>query len=185
LEEQGFEISNIVGSLRLERELDLQALSSDLENTDYHLETYPSMIYRGVPYNSVSVLTPSSGRLAIVGAKIKEDLLTGTQHFLDALRDFGIDVEKTVDDLTSQNIVSTIDLGVELDLAVVAVALELENTEYEPKQFPGLIYRSFVNATVLIFTSGKCVITGAKTYSEVLEARDEVVNRLEEIGVEF
>lgn len=185
LEEEGLTISNLVGSLRIERQLDLSPLSSDLENTDYHPETYPSMIYRPFPEeNSVSVLTPSSGRLAIVGAKTKQELTEGTQKFLDELANLGIEVDKTVDDLLTQNVVANYELGIELDLSVVAISLELENIEYEPEQFPGLIYRTDDNATILVFGSGKVVITGAKTYFEVVQARDEIVNTLKEIGVE-
>jgi transcription initiation factor TFIID TATA-box-binding protein len=185
LEEEEIELSNLVGSLRLERELDLLTLSADLNNTDYHPETYPSMIYRVSNLNSVSVLTPSSGRLAIVGAKSKEELLEGTQQFIDELKDLGIEVDKTTEEINSQNIVATTELGIELDLQVVAVSLGLENVEYEPEQFPGLIYRSSGNATVLIFASGKCVITGAKTYDEVVDAKKETISKLEDIGVEF
>jgi transcription initiation factor TFIID TATA-box-binding protein len=39
----------------------------------------------------------------------------------------------------------------------------LESTEYEPEQFPGLIYRpSDFDAVLLIFATGKVVITGSK-----------------------
>lgn len=185
LEESGFILNNLVGSLRLGRQLDLEALSSDLENTEYHPATYPSMIYR--PFGdekSVSVLTPSSGKLAIVGAKSKQDLIQGTEIFLKNLQNLNIVVESSTDNILIQNIVANYDLSVELDLSVMALALDLENIEYEPEQFPGLIYRTSNNSTVLVFGNGKCVITGADSYKKVIDSRDEVIEKFQDIGIE-
>lgn len=53
------------------------------------------------------------------------------------------------------------DLGQPVDLSAVSILLGLESTEYEPEQFPGLIYRPQESPFVLlIFASGKVVITG-------------------------
>ena len=53
------------------------------------------------------------------------------------------------------------DLGQEVDLSKMSILLGLESTEYEPEQFPGLIYRPPESPFVLlIFASGKVVITG-------------------------
>ena len=41
------------------------------------------------------------------------------------------------------------------------VALRMEHVEYEPEQFPGLIYRGDTG-TALIFSSGKVILTGFK-----------------------
>lgn len=185
LSNDGITLNNIVGSLRLDRQFDLDVLSADLENTEYHPETYPSMIYR--PYGeekSVSVLTPRSGKLAIVGAKSKQELTRGVEIFFDNLENLNISVKSSTDEILIQNIVASYDLNVELDLSVVALALDLESVEYEPEQFPGLIYWTDSSSTVLIFRSGKSVITGAKTYEQVLNSRDEIIEKLRDIGIE-
>ncbi len=53
------------------------------------------------------------------------------------------------------------DLGHEVNLEALAIALGLEHTEYEPEQFPGLIYRpTQYEVTLLIFASGKIIIGG-------------------------
>lgn len=178
-------VVNLVGSLRLDRELDLGPLAQDLENTSYHPETYSSMIYRPKEDGSLSVLTPSSGKLAIVGATTKEELIWGTQDFLDELKELGIQTGKTTDDILIQNIVATFEIERELDLSAVSIALGLENTEYEPEQFPGVVYRGTNNSTILIFNSGKFVITGSKNYFEVVRARDHIIDVLANVGVEI
>jgi len=61
-----------------------------------------------------------------------------------------------------QNIVASSNLNFRVNLDVLAI--ECENTEYEPEQFPGLIFRLDEPKTVmLIFRSGKIIVTGAKT----------------------
>ena len=63
---------------------------------------------------------------------------------------------------TLQNIVSTVNLGVPLDLK--KIALHARNAEYNPKRFAAVIMRiRDPRTTALIFSSGKMVCTGAKS----------------------
>ena len=51
------------------------------------------------------------------------------------------------------------------------MALQLENTEYEPEQFPGLVYKlEDPTATFLLFSNGKLVCTGTKNKNELDES---------------
>ena len=66
----------------------------------------------------------------------------------------------------SRTLVASTSLGDELDLQ--SIALGLDGAEYEPEQFPGLIYRLKQPKTaILLFRSGKVVCTGAKSMNEV------------------
>jgi len=83
-------------------------------------------------------------------------------------------------EITIQNIVASGDLGVTVNLELTAMTLE--NSLYEPEQFPGLIHRMRNPKTViLIFGSGKIVITGAKFEEQVPEAAKKIMNRLHEL----
>ncbi len=85
-------------------------------------------------------------------------------------------------EITIQNIVASGDIGVSIDLE--KAILVLENSMYEPEQFPGLIYRMRNPKTVvLIFGSGKIVITGAKFEEQVPEAAIKVRDRLIELDL--
>jgi len=54
---------------------------------------------------------------------------------------------------------------------------------YEPEQFPGLIHRmSDPHVVLLIFSSGKMVITGAKREQEVYDAVAKIYKILKELG---
>ena len=83
-----------------------------------------------------------------------------------------------------QNMVATSDLGVEFNMNEVAVGLGLENVEYEPEQFPGLVYRvEEPKAVILVFGSGKIVCVGARSTEDVLKAVEKVSEELTRLGV--
>ena len=83
-----------------------------------------------------------------------------------------------------ENVVASTSLGRELDLQKIALALE--GAEYEPEQFPGLIYRLKEPKTAtLLFRSGKVVCTGAKSLEQVKMAISKVAKQIEAAGVKI
>jgi transcription initiation factor TFIID TATA-box-binding protein len=55
------------------------------------------------------------------------------------------------------------------------LALQLENTEYEPEQFPGLVYKLVEpTATFLLFSNGKLVCTGTKNKEQLEESMKQL-----------
>ena len=72
-----------------------------------------------------------------------------------------------------ENIVASAHLGVRVPLEKIIE--NIEGTEYEPEQFPGLVYRiKDPKAAMLIFASGKIVCTGARTIADVRKAVEKV-----------
>jgi len=60
----------------------------------------------------------------------------------------------------------------------------LENIEYEPEQFPGLVYRiKEPKVAMLLFGSGKIVCTGARKVSDVSVAVDKLSKELSSLGL--
>src|SRR5256884_661963 len=81
-----------------------------------------------------------------------------------------------------ENVVASTSLGEELDLQ--AIALALGGAEYEPEQFPGLVYRIDVpKVVVLLFGSGKLVCTGARKPSDVEQAVEKITEELKAAGL--
>ena len=65
-----------------------------------------------------------------------------------------------------ENVVASTSLASELDLQ--SISLALDGAEYEPEQFPGLIYRlKDPKTAILLFRSGKVVCTGGKSMRQV------------------
>mmetsp|Transcript_3466 Transcript_3466/g.8176 ORF Transcript_3466/g.8176 Transcript_3466/m.8176 type:complete len:200 (-) Transcript_3466:3350-3949(-) len=80
-----------------------------------------------------------------------------------------------------QNIVSTVELNMILDLK--KIALRAKNSEYNSKRFHALIMRSRdPKATALIFKSGKMVCTGAKNENKGKEAIAKFVRAIKQAG---
>ena len=69
-----------------------------------------------------------------------------------------------------------------LNLSNLTFHLPFDKVEYEPEQFPGLIYRlDYPKVVCLIFSSGKMVITGARTKSDFFEAVQFIQDELADL----
>ncbi len=82
------------------------------------------------------------------------------------------------------NVVIAADLKVRLTLDKIAIALD--NAPYDPENFPGLIYRIEANnkkVTILMFNSGKLIITGIKSSKEAKKYIEELRKTLKSIGI--
>ena len=65
-----------------------------------------------------------------------------------------------------ENIVASANLNVELDL--FSIAMNVNNVEYEPEQFPGAIMRlKEIGTTLLLFKNGKVICSGAKSEEQI------------------
>jgi len=81
-----------------------------------------------------------------------------------------------------ENVVASVTMNQSIDLD--AISGNVPGVEYNPEQFPGLVYRlSKPRTATLIFSSGKMVCTGAKHEDEVKVAVDKIHLQLKELGV--
>ncbi|MEF8779461.1 MAG: TATA-box-binding protein [Haloferacaceae archaeon] len=175
-------IENVVASTGIGQELDLQSVAMDLEGADYDPEQFPGLVYRTRSPKSAALIF-RSGKIVCTGAKSTEDVHESLNIVFDKLRELEIPVDEEPE-ITVQNIVTSADLGTSLNLNAIAIGLGLENIEYEPEQFPGLVYRlEEPDVVALLFGSGKLVITGGKEPSDAAAAVDVITGRLEELGL--
>jgi len=76
-----------------------------------------------------------------------------------------------------ENIVASANLKVELDL--FNIAMEVDNVEYEPEQFPGAIMRlKDIGTTLLLFKNGKVICSGAKSEAQIARSIKAAVKLL-------
>ena len=79
-----------------------------------------------------------------------------------------------------ENIVAS--AKIEGKLKLDTIAYKLENSEYEPEQFPGLVYRmADPKVAFLLFGSGKIVCTGGRTIKDVNIAVEKVYKKLKSL----
>ena len=174
-------IENIVASMALSDHFDLLHISSSLENADYDKNKFPGLVYR-IKDPKTAFLVFGSGKANCTGAKSIADVDTAIDILSEDLTKLGYTI--TSKDYTVQNIVAGASLDTELDLDAIAIGLGFENIEYEPEVFPGLVYRiKEPKVVVLIFRSGKLVITGAKTQKECEFAKMDVWQQLNNLGL--
>ncbi|MHA2143741.1 MAG: hypothetical protein ACXADD_19865 [Candidatus Thorarchaeota archaeon] len=80
-----------------------------------------------------------------------------------------------------ENIVASVVLNQRLDLDEIAAGMP--NVQYDPGDFPGLVYRLEKPKTAtLIFSTGNMVYTGAKSEKDVKRAVRKIVKSLNEAG---
>ena len=201
-------VVNVVASTRVAEELDLPDIAIQL-NCEYEPEQFPGVVYR-VADPKLAILMFRSGRAVCTGGKNEDNIHTGIERMINDLRSAGITTWDLEDvEIEVQNMVATYALHYpedyegtqkmdtqemkegdplaglprKLNLNNLTFHLPFDKVEYEPEQFPGLIYRlDYPKVVCLIFGSGKMVITGARHKDEILEAvqiiKDELADLL-------
>lgn len=176
-------IVNVVGSGKLGVELDVQAIAEDIDAAVVKLsgESYSNrVVYLREQEGGPMATLFRSGSYHITGASNVEQTEALKEWLVERLNRLGIEVEPTFE---VKNIVLVGDLEQIFDLNHLVIWLGLENTEYEPEQFPGVIYRpQDVPSVFLIFGSGRVVVTGAASAEIALEGFEELKSELAELA---
>lgn len=81
------------------------------------------------------------------------------------------------------NIVASVRFGIEKIIDLNNIAMKNKNTEYNPDTFPGLIYRiQNPKSTILVFSTGKLVLTGLRKEKDVYPITDKVLKVIRKFG---
>ncbi len=175
-------IENVVATSSMEAKLDLKEISRVLDGSEYDPEIFPGLVYR-MTSPKTSILLFGSGKVVCTGGKTVDDAKAGINKVKEQLQDNGIETAEELE-VTVQNLVATCDIGAVLDLNMTAISLGLERVEYEPEQFPGLVYRVKDScAVLLLFCSGKIVCTGGKNIKDLEDAVESTKKELRMAGL--
>lgn len=175
-------IENVVSSTALAKKLDLQSIAMTLEDSDYDPERFPGLVHR-IKEPKTAILLFRSGKAVCTGAKDIGQVKQAIAKVSQSLRERDVEVfpEPVIE---VQNMVASSDLGHDINLNAMAITLGLEKVEYEPEQFPGLVYRmASPKVVLLIFSSGKLVCTGAKNIEDVKRAVETISADLKAAGI--
>ncbi|MCX8193705.1 MAG: TATA-box-binding protein [Nitrososphaeria archaeon] len=171
------EIQNVVASVTINQRLDLAQIQKTFPDVEYKPAQFPGLVFR-LQKPKTATLIFSSGKMVCTGAKSEQESIKAVQTVVKLLKKEGFLITEEPQ-IQIQNIVASIDLHGNINLE--QTANKLENTMYEPEQFPGLIFRMFEpKVVILMFASGKLVCTGAKTEKEVYDAVYKLKKILEE-----
>jgi len=162
--------------------LDLDMIAQSLNEAEYEPEQFPGLVYR-LKNPKTATLLFRSGKANCTGAKNIEDVRKTIDIIAEKLKKLGMDIHKSLD-IVVQNMVAMANLGGELNLTEVATGLGLENIEYEPEQFPGLVYRlKEPKVALLLFSSGKIVCAGARSTEDASKAVNKLSEELNSLGL--
>jgi transcription initiation factor TFIID TATA-box-binding protein len=175
-------IENVVASTTLGDAFDLERAADSLIGAEYDPAQFPGLIFR-MQEPRTAILLFHSGKVVCTGGKSWRQVDESVRRVSALLRKGGHKVLQNPK-IQVQNIVATSDLGGEINLTSIAVTLGLDRVEYEPEQFPGLVYRmDQPRVVVLIFGSGKLVCTGARRPSDIAVAVEKLTKELRDAGL--
>lgn len=172
------EVVNTTASGNLGIEIDLDRLSTDVEEVDFDPEKHQGAYVRIKEFESLITIY-RTGKYIITGSKSEEEAYNCVEQFLELLFDKGVLQTPTQEWFSMRNYVCTGELDEPQNLNKLSIQLGMNYTEYEPEQFPGLIFRpESHSAVIFIFSSGKIVITGSKSIDVAKDAFQDLKQRL-------
>lgn len=170
-------VQNIVATTSLGKPVPLTKLARTQSNTEYNPEQFPGLVLR-IKKPKSAVLVFSSGNLVCTGTKSVAQVKEVIDAVIRQIAKIGVRITQRPK-ITVQNIVASGSINLNLNLNILA--LQLENTEYEPEQFPGLVYKLIEpNATFLLFSNGKLVCTGTKNKDQLDESMKQLNKNVRE-----
>ena len=112
-----------------------------------------------------------------LGAKSEDDSKLASRKYARIIQKLGFNAK--FQEFKIQNIVGSCDIKFPIRLEGLA-SNHHQFSSYEPELFPGLIYRMmYPKIVLLIFVSGKIVLTGAKVREDIYKAFEQIYPTLQ------
>lgn len=136
-----------------------------------NLQRFAAVIMR-IREPKTTALIFASGKMVVTGAKSEGDSKLASRKYARIIQKLGFNAKFT--DFKIQNIIGSCDTKFRIRLEGLA-AHHHNFSSYEAELFPGLIYRMIrPKVVLLIFLSGKIILTGAKVREEIYEAFEKI-----------
>ena len=168
-------IQNIVFTINLNCKLDLKTIAMQAPNTEYNPKRFVAVIMR-IKKPRTTALLFNSGKMVFTGAKDEDESRIAARKFARIIQKLGFPVKFT--NFKIQNIVGSCNLHFKISLKKIFNENRL-STHYESELFPGLVFKlKNPKLVVLVFSSGKLVITGAKQRTDICNGFDYIYPKL-------
>ncbi|KAJ7529939.1 hypothetical protein O6H91_15G071900 [Diphasiastrum complanatum] len=164
-------LQNIVSTVNMDCKLDLKTIALHARNAEYNPKRFAAVIMR-IREPKTTALIFASGKMVCTGAKSEQQSKLAARKYARIIQKLGFPAQ--FKDFKVQNIVGSCDVKFPIRLEGLSYA-HGHFSSYEPELFPGLIYRmKQPKIVLLIFVSGKIVLTGAKVREEIYEAFENI-----------
>ena len=165
-------LQNIVSTANMGCLLDLREIALKAKNAEYNPKKFAAVIMR-IKEPKTTALIFSSGKMVCTGARTEEESKKASRTYAKIILKLGFPVRFS--QFTVQNIVASCDAKFPVRLEGLANAY-LKFCSYEPEMFPGLIFHMLdPKIVLLIFVSGKIVLTGAKNREDIYKAYNNIL----------
>ena len=165
-------LQNVVATVNLGCTLNLKQIALKAKNAEYNPKRFSAVIMR-LREPKTTALVFASGKMVCTGAKSEHDVRLAARKFARIIQKLDHENVK-FKDFKLQNLVASCDVRFPIRLEGLAFTQQ-EYLTYEPELFPGLIYRMIdPKLVLLIFVSGKVVITGAKKREDIYRAFENI-----------
>jgi len=164
-------LHNVVATVNLDCQIDLKTVALKARNAEYNPKRFAATIMR-LQEPKTTALIFHSGKMVCTGAKSEALARVATRKFAKILQKLGFPTQ--FKEFQVQNMTGCCDLGFPIRLEGLAFA-HSQFCQYEPEIFPGLNFRMLSPKVVLlIFVSGKIVLTGAKDFGQLYQAFENI-----------
>ncbi|KAF1788956.1 Beta2-adaptin/TBP, C-terminal domain [Phytophthora cactorum] len=166
LAEEGvaYRVVNVLGSGFVNDRVDIKKLALLVRNADYAPRGFSAVVMR-FQAPRATVLVYRSGKFVVIGATSVADAKLAAEKLVSILKKVSFPSDSSP--FTIRNVVGAADVCLEFVWKVWHEIICDSARQYEPELFPGLIYRMLrPKSTLLIFISGKIVITGCQSSAD-------------------
>lgn len=164
-------IQNMTATANLGVKLDLKQIALRCRNTEFNPKRFAAVIMRLLEPKATGLIF-ASGKLVVTGLRSSHNAALVAKKFAYIIEKVGFKPQFL--DFKVQNIVGTVDVGFPIRLEGLAYK-HSQFASYEPELFSGLIYRlGRPKVVLMIFVSGKVIITGAKTEADMGTAMSKI-----------
>jgi transcription initiation factor TFIID TATA-box-binding protein len=164
-------IANVVATVTLTAPLDLVLLHERIPQTELPGKS-PWLKLRLKPDNTYTAFY-KSGKFLIT-TKYPEKINEIAQQVLGILHVAGVDVG--IVKIEIHNVVVKAKIPLKTSLESIIANLDPKKAEFEPEQFPALVYRDW-GASFLLFSNGSCIVTGLKDFKDA----ERVITKFKEV----
>lgn len=173
-------VVNVVGGGSIGQEVDLSQAFQDFPRGQlrYDPSSFAALV---IQYEApkATIMLYSSGKYSLAGAQSIDGAEKASQQFVSDMEQM-IQSNLLSHTFEVRYLVATADLHSQIELNEAMIQIGIEETEYEPEQFPGLFYRPSEKQWLYsIFSSGKLVINGCQSMRELQQAELHIKNELE------
>lgn len=168
------EIVNLVCSGDLHQSLDLTILSELGDSISQYNPAHYHGAYLKIGPRKITLY--KSGKYIIYGLKSLEEVDLYYNKMVEIIRPFFNKLLFSPPKI--QNIVMMEDINQTINLIQLIERNTSLSFEYEPEQFPGLIYKTKIG-TALIFSSGKVIFSGLKCIEDGSRMKESILKILE------